>query len=166
MALRSVLGSLPVLDTREQGRSCEFAMGVRNKMVLVVDDDDGTRFVLSRALQNIGCRVVMTEDGADVADLVAQHRFDLLVIDLYMPGMNGFELLRQIRRPRTGLLPVARTDPSVGVVVVSGEGHPASMANAKALGADAYLVKPVDVDELERTVTSLLAPSRQTLPRP
>lgn len=133
-------------------------MGARNKTVLVVDDDESIRFVLSRSLQNIGCRVITAEDGADVPDLVVKHRFDLLVIDLYMPGMNGFEVLRQIRRPPTGFLPAARTHPAVGVLVVSAESHPASMANARALGADAYLVKPVDVDVFEQTVTKLLAP--------
>ena len=127
-----------------------------NRRALVVDDDDSTRFVLSRALAGLGFHVSAAPDGADVPDLVWQHRFDLLVVDLYMPGMNGFELLRQIRKLDPRLLPAPRTSAAVRVLVVSGEGNPASIANAKALGADAYLVKPVDVDEFGDTVRQLL----------
>jgi CheY-like chemotaxis protein len=134
---------------------------------LVVDDDDGTRFVLCGALENMGFDVVAADDGAAVPDLIAGSRFDLVVMDLYMPGMNGFELLRQIRRPHAGFLPLPRTPPDVRVLVVSGEGHQASIAHAEALGADRYLVKPVDVDFFEQTVRGLLAPqpaSRGTSP--
>ena len=129
------------------------------KSALIVDDDESTRFVLSHALDVLGLQVVVAEDGAEVPDLMADQRFDLLVIDLYMPGMNGFELLRRIRRPAPGFLPVPQTSSAVRVVVVSGESHSASIANAKALGADAYLVKPVDIDELHRTVRALLRPA-------
>jgi len=125
--------------------------------VLVVDDDDSTRWVLSQALEDLGMHVTRAEDGADVAELTAGTHFDLLILDLYMPGMNGFEVLRQIRQPDPGFLPAPRTSPTVPVVVVSGESAPASIANAKARGANAYLVKPLDIDTLETTVRQLLA---------
>src|SRR5262249_7716790 len=123
-----------------------------SKKVLVVDDDGGTRFVFARALEDLGCHVIVADDGADVPELIATEDFDLLVIDLSMPGMNGFELLRRLRRPVSGLLPAPRTSPAVRVLVVSAEGHPASIANARALGADDYLVKPVDMDQFDRAV--------------
>jgi two-component system, NtrC family, nitrogen regulation response regulator GlnG len=126
------------------------------KLGLVVDDDDSTRFVLSRALKELGFSVIAAEDGAEVPELIASHRFDLLVLDLYMPGMNGFELLRRVRRPDPGFLPLPRTPAGVRVLVVSGESHPASIANAKALGADGYLVKPIDVEVFDETVRKLL----------
>jgi adenylate cyclase len=126
------------------------------KRVLVVDDDPSSQFVLSRTLEALGHRVAVAEDGAVVPELIAQHPFDLLVVDLYMPGMNGFELLRRIRAPDPGFLPVPRTPPSVRVLVVSGEGNAASIANARRLGADGYLVKPVDVDEFEEMIRTLL----------
>ncbi len=126
------------------------------KTVLVVDDDDSTRFVLSRALEGLGIAVIRADDGADVAELVAANHFDLLVVDLYMPGMNGFEVLRRLRQPDPGFLPAPRTSPQVPVLVISGESHPASIANAKARGADAYLVKPLDIDTFENTVRELL----------
>ena len=131
----------------------------RGKTVLVVDDDDSTRFVLSSVLEGLGIEVMRADDGADVGELVAANRFDLLVVDLYMPGMNGFEVLRRVRQPDPGFLPAPRTSPQVPVLVISGESHPASIANAKARGADAYLIKPIDIDTFEVTVRRLLGDS-------
>ncbi len=114
------------------------------------------RFVLSRALEEMGVDVEVHEDGADVPAAIAERHFDLIVTDLYMAGMNGFELLRRIRRPQDGLLGGGPTSAAVPVVVVSGESDAASMANARARGATEYLTKPVDLEIFERTVRSLL----------
>lgn len=124
---------------------------------LVVDDDPATRFVIIETLGDLGFDVVAAEDGSDAPDLMAGQHFDLLVVDLYMPGMNGFELLRQVRRDLPGLRPAQVTSSSVPIVIVSGEAQAASIANAKRLGASAYLVKPVDIDDLTATVRSVLA---------
>jgi CheY-like chemotaxis protein len=133
------------------------------KRVLVVDDDDSSRFVISRTVTNLGCRVTVADDGSAVPELLRDQQFDLLILDLYMPGMNGFEVLRQIRQGDLGPTPVTGAHSSARVLVVSGESYPGSMANARALGADEYLVKPVDVDLLEQTVQRLL---RRTSERP
>lgn len=125
--------------------------------VLLVDDDESMRFVLSRALMDLGADVEVLDDGAGVPELIAARHFDLVVIDLYMTGMNGFEVLRRVRRPETGPLAGGPTAADVPVLVVSGEGDSASMANAKARGANDYLVKPVDLTLFEHTVRSLLA---------
>jgi CheY-like chemotaxis protein len=131
-------------------------LSVQRKTVLVVDDDASSRFVLSKALEGLGCRAVVAEDGVDVPELVAKERFDLLVLDLYMPGMNGFELVRRLRKPTAGLLPAPRTSSDVPVVIVSGESDPDSLANIKALGADYHLSKPIDLTEFEDCVRAAL----------
>jgi CheY-like chemotaxis protein len=136
--------------------------GMRGQ-VLIVDDDDSNRFVLRRTLERLGLDVIAADDGADVPDLIGREHFDLLVLDLYMPCMNGFEVLRQVRRRDPGLLPRPRTLSTVPVLVVSGETHPASVSNAKALGADDYVRKPLDVDVFERVVRRLLRRTRDTL---
>ena len=89
---------------------------------------------------------------------MATKHFDLVVLDLYMAGMNGFEVLRRMRQPETGLLPAPLTSSTVPVLVISGESNPASIANAKARGADAYLIKPLDLDTFEAAVRELLEP--------
>lgn len=124
---------------------------------LVVDDDASIRFVLTKTLEGLGIEVTAVDDGAEVLPLVARRHFDLLVIDLYMPGMNGFEVLRRIRHTDPGLLPRPRTDPGVPILVVSAESEAATMANAQRLGASAQLPKPVDIDTFEATVRRLLA---------
>jgi len=129
---------------------------VMRRTVLVVDDDESTRFVLSRVIEDLGCAVVAVDDGAVVADLVAHQRFDLVVLDLHMPGMNGFEVLRQLHGP-DGWMGDGRTAPTPApVVVVSAETYPASVAHARRLGAAAYLGKPVDLGLLEYTARQLL----------
>jgi len=124
--------------------------------VLVVDDDESTRFVLVRVMEDLGCLVVGIDDGAEVADRVAHHRFDLVVLDLRMPGMNGFEVLRYLRGPDAGTGHRTATAAPPPVVVVSGETYPASIAHARRLGAAAYLGKPVDLGLLEYTARQLL----------
>lgn len=123
---------------------------------LLVDDDASIRFVLGRALEGLGIRVTAVDDGAEVMPLICGHHFDLLVIDLYMPGMNGFEVLRQVRRMLPGLLPAPRTSRDVPVLVVSGEIEVESVDNARQLGATAQLPKPVDIDAFEAEVRRLV----------
>lgn len=124
--------------------------------ILLVDDDESMRFVLSNALRNLGARVTVLEDGAEVPEAVASRHYDLVVMDLYMGGMNGFEVLRRLRKPEEGRLGGGPTSCDVPVVVVSGETDAASVANARARGANEYLFKPVDLGQLETTVRDLL----------
>ena len=128
----------------------------RGKSVLVVDDDPSVRFVVSRTIERLGCQVCAVEDGAEVPEVVSAQVFNLLVIDLYMPGMNGFEVLRQLRRRDPHLLPAPKTPSNVRVLVLSSESNAASIEHARAAGADAYLTKPFDVDDLAAQVRSLL----------
>ncbi len=136
-------------------------MSVPKAHILVVDDDASTRFVLSRILEGLGYHVRVAEDGVEVPEMIAKERFDLLVIDLYMPGMNGFELLRQIRKPQAGLLPAPRTPSDVPIVVVSGECAPDSIANVKSLGADRHIPKPVDLHRFEGEIRAALRAHRE-----
>jgi len=129
---------------------------VEHARILLVDDDASMRFVLSSALRELGARVTVLEDGAEVPEAVASHHFDLVVMDLYMGGMNGFEVLRRLRRPEEGRLGGGPTACDVPVVVVSGETDSASVANAKARGANEFLSKPVDLALLESTIRNLL----------
>lgn len=130
---------------------------MNGKRVLVADDDPSVRFVVSRTIERLGCRVDVVEDGADVPDAVSDEKFNLLVIDLYMPGMNGFEVLRQLRERDPRLLPLRKTPANVRILVLSGESNAASIEHARAAGADAYLTKPFDVDELADQVRLLLS---------
>jgi two-component system nitrogen regulation response regulator GlnG len=130
---------------------------LNHKRVLVADDDESVRFVVSRTIQGLGCRVRVVEDGADVPDAVLDEPFHRLVLDLYMPGMNGFEVLRQLRHRDPDLLPTPKTPRDVRVLVISSESNAASIEHARAAGADAYITKPFDIDDLAERVRLLLS---------
>jgi len=117
------------------------------------------RFVLSQALREMGAAVEVLDDGAAVPEVVALRHFDLVVVDLYMTGMNGFEVLRRLRKPEDGRLGGGPTSANVPVLVVSGESDAASIANARARGANDFLGKPVDLMQFEEAVRRLLARS-------
>lgn len=132
-----------------------------SKRVLVVDDDPSIRLVLEHALASDGYHVTTCDDGTEVSELIASNRYDLIVLDLYMPGMNGFEVLRQLREPASGMLPARRTASSVKVLVISAHSDEATTAFVVKQGADASLAKPFDLTELLQTARSLLAPRKK-----
>jgi DNA-binding response OmpR family regulator len=122
---------------------------------LIVDDDRSVRFVLRQALKQQGWATHEVDDGAIVEDELETTHFDLLLLDLYMPGMNGFEVLRRIRQPHHGLRPLWRTPADVGIVVLSGAAGRDGLSFAAKLGADVCLQKPFDIGELLAAVRGL-----------
>ena len=120
-----------------------------------MDDDRSVRFVLRQALSGQGWQVEEADDGALVEDRLEAMRYDLLMLDLYMPGMNGYEVLRRIRQPHAGLLPVWRTPHTVGIVVLSGAADRDGLTFAAKLGADAVLRKPFEIGDVLAAVKAI-----------
>jgi CheY-like chemotaxis protein len=125
---------------------------------LIVDDDQSVRFVLRRALQDGGWTVREVDDGSVVEEELEQRRYDLLLLDLYMPGMNGFEVLRRIRQPHAGVLPLWKTPPTVGIVVLSGAAAGDALRFASRLGADACVRKPFEIDDVLAAIRGISRP--------
>ncbi len=118
---------------------------------MVVDDERSVRVVLSDLLALDGWDVVAVDDGAEVEDRLTEERFDLIILDLQMPGMNGFEVLRMVRRnPATHLH--WKTPPDVRVVALTGAGNPEALAFAKRVGADVTLTKPFDLEDVRQAL--------------
>jgi CheY-like chemotaxis protein len=69
--------------------------------VLVVDDNEMNRDMLSRRLQRQGCEVMVAEDGFSALEMLQKHPFDLVLLDIMMPKMNGYEVLEKMRAIRT-----------------------------------------------------------------
>lgn len=124
---------------------------------LIIDDDQSIRFVLRNALTQSGWSVSEIDDGSEAEDRLAKERFDLVVLDLYMPGMNGYEVLRRLRRHPEKLSPAWKTPSDVRVLVISGEAGVDGLAFAERIGADACLSKPFDVSEVQRRAAELWA---------
>ena len=117
--------------------------------VLYVDDDRVNALLFSEACRFAsGVDVQTADSGSDALELVSHWRPDLLVIDLHLPDIPGEEVLRRLRGDaRTARIPI---------VVVSADATPQSLDRLRAAGADAYLTKPLDVDEFLRVVETFL----------
>ena len=119
-----------------------------NELILVVDDDPDQRRLMERVLHGAGYRVLTAPDGeAGIATLGAV-RPALVVLDVMMPKMNGFQTCRALRQlPEGAKLPV---------VMLTSKDQPADRFWAEEVGADAYLQKPVDVSLLLKTIAERL----------
>jgi CheY-like chemotaxis protein len=116
--------------------------------VLVVDDSISVRRVASRRLQILGLEVEEVSNGVEALGKLSTRHYSMVLTDLEMPRMDGFELLAEMRRsPALAALPV---------IVASTESRPATRRRALALGARAFLAKPIDQDELARVAGALL----------
>lgn len=122
---------------------------------LIVDDEQSVRFVLHRALRERGWEVEEVDDGSLVEERLERQRYDLLLLDLYMPGMNGFEVLRRVRQPLAGMLPLWKTPPDVRIIVLSGAAGRSGLSFAARLGANACLRKPFELMDLIAAVRAV-----------
>jgi PAS domain S-box-containing protein len=117
--------------------------------LLVVDDDDTNRNLLSRLFESHGFHVDTAASGADALEHVAAQRTDLVLLDMNMPGLTGFDVLREIRATYTpGMLPV---------VMVTGFGESRSLVEAMELGANDYVTKPIDFPVVLARIKTQLA---------
>jgi DNA-binding response OmpR family regulator len=116
--------------------------------ILVVDDELETVELVRAAFKRRGCNVIGAMNGYDGLRLAREHRPAVILIDLMLPGINGFELCRQLRiDPLTLHIPQ---------VILSARESPIDQAEALAAGADRYLVKPVGIKMLVGLVESLI----------
>ncbi|HVM97809.1 MAG TPA: response regulator [Candidatus Acidoferrales bacterium] len=109
--------------------------------VLIADDDALTRDALARTLRRAGLHVRTASDGSDVEDDLEREPADILVLDLQMPGKNGFEVIRSLKSRYNPDIHNPRVAPKI--IVVSGRDEPDTEQFARHLGADAYAVKPL-----------------------
>jgi two-component system KDP operon response regulator KdpE len=113
--------------------------------ILVVDDEAPMRRLLSSNLSASGYRVQSAADGVEALKLIEEHPFDLLLLDVNMPGPNGLQVLQTVRSSRT-----------TPILIVSGRRRERDIVEALDLGADDYLMKPFGLAELLARVKALL----------
>jgi type II secretory ATPase GspE/PulE/Tfp pilus assembly ATPase PilB-like protein/ActR/RegA family two-component response regulator len=118
--------------------------------VLVVDDDAADRLIVNSVLKGIGFEVIEAPDGAAAKAMIesGDEDFSMVLMDLYMPGVNGFELLRSIRQ--------SLSTQSLPVVVLTASSNPRDELEVLEAGADDFLLKPVVADRLEARVRAVL----------
>ena len=118
---------------------------MRKHLILVVDDEPAIRRLVRAKLQADGYAVVLAERGEEALRLLEDERPDLVVLDLMMPGMDGFEALRRIRA--LGQLPV---------IMLTARAGDADKLRGLEGGADDYVTKPFNPDELAARVAAVL----------
>ncbi len=117
--------------------------------ILVVDDNVATRYSVRRVLEHHGFQVDEAGTGGQGLERLSTEAFDALILDVNLPDMSGFDLVRQLREsPRTSLLPVVHVS---AASIATGD-----MITGLNAGADAYLIHPVDHDVLLATLRTLL----------
>jgi len=122
-------------------------------MIVVAENDDGTRTVLASALARSGYDVASVTDGQLVLSTLASGKVGLLILDLRMPGMNGWEVLRRLKESQAPGSPPTTRPP---VIVISAQSDPETQRFATRLGAAAFLAKPIDLHDLGHTVRRVL----------
>ena len=114
--------------------------------VLLVEDAPDVQLIVADLLQGHGHRIVVTGDGNEALRLVTEQRFDLMILDLMLPGQSGFEVCRTAReRGFDG-----------GILMLTARAHVDDRIEGLSTGADDYLIKPFDSRELLARASALL----------
>ncbi len=121
------------------------------KRIMLVDDDEHIRDVLMHAVRSKGYDVVLAESGSDALEMIKAEPPDLIVLDINMPGMNGFEVLSHIKK-----MPMTKDVPIIVFSALGSLVHPSVHIN----GVSRFLVKgEVRLTELTDVIGKLLADS-------
>ncbi len=126
---------------------------MRKRLILVVDDEPAIVRLVRAKLQADGYAVVTADRGAEAVDLLDTERPDLVILDLMMPGVDGFETLRRMRRFAT-----------TPVIMLTARGSDTDKLRGFESGADDYLTKPFNPDELAARVAAVLRRSEGATP--
>jgi|SRR5688572_13997940 len=118
-----------------------------NGLIAVVDDEESVRKALQRLIRSAGFDVETFSSGADFLTSMQHHEPACVVLDLHMPGVNGFDVQDELNQARVRL----------PVVVLTGHDTPNARTRVMSRGAAAYLCKPVDESLLMRAINEALA---------
>jgi Response regulators consisting of a CheY-like receiver domain and a winged-helix DNA-binding domain len=114
--------------------------------VMVIEDDEVTRRLTCQVLRRGGYDPIPASDGVEALELMDRYHVDLFLLDIMMPGMDGFEFIRAVRGSRF----------ETPILMTTAKGSLSDKREAFSAGADDYMVKPIDEEELLLRVSALL----------
>jgi heavy metal response regulator len=115
------------------------------KILLVEDDRSISRFI-AKGLKEKGCVVDVSHDGEEGLQLILNQSYDLVILDILLPGLNGYEILKAMRERKVG----------TPVICLTAKGEQEDIVQGLELGADDYLVKPFSFAELQARISAVL----------
>src|SRR6202041_2012640 len=120
-------------------------MATASPNILVVEDDRETRTLIAKYLRNNDCNVTTANDGREMARAMADHRVDLLILDVMLPGEDGLSLCRKVR-----------AESQVPIIMLTARGEDVDRILGLEMGADDYLAKPFNPRELLARIKAVL----------
>ena len=118
----------------------------KNKQILLIDDDEPLRALVTEYLKGYGFTVSTLPDGVRAVETVAAHPPDLIILDVMMPGPDGFEVLQKLRMHT-----------QVPVIMLTAKGHQLAQFEAAQTGAEVFLTKPFSPRQLLEEAKRLIA---------
>lgn len=106
-------------------------------LVILVDDDSSIRWVLSKALQNAGFKVMAADNGQSALNILEKHQASILITDVQMPGMSGLELMETAKNRY----------PNLPVIIITANANTQMAVESHQIGAFDYLPKPFDLNQ-------------------
>ena len=150
------------IPVRKQPQSATHASGAHSTLrILVAEDDPHSRTLVSNILAREGYSVTLAGDGREAVDLSAQGDFDLILMDLQMPNMSGFEAVGEIRKRERD------TNTRVPIVALTAHAMAGDRERCLVAGMDDYMSKPIRPRDLLAKVTSVTSsgPVRGSVPQ-
>src|SRR5215831_11220880 len=136
-------------DAAEEAKTPEHREKVRGKRILIVEDDLLSMTLLSDFLNAHGYTVLKTPEGLEAINLARHEQPDLILMDIRLPGISGFDVTRLLKQDnQTKVIPI---------IAVTAFATPGDETKALESGCAAYITKPVNVDELLRTIEFFLS---------
>lgn len=117
--------------------------------ILIAEDEPDIRELIRLALQFNGYEVISASDGAEAVELASNNSFDLIMLDVRMPRLTGYEACRQLRK--------MESTKDVPIVFLSAKGQEAEVDEGLEAGADRYILKPFAPIELANEIKQILA---------
>ena len=117
------------------------------KPILLIEDEHALAGALAAVCRRLGSEPTVTPSGRRGLDAIAAGEFGLVILDIGLPDMSGIDVLTEIRK----------SDPHLPVVIITAHGNLPNAVAAKRLGAAAYLLKPLDLREVQETLAQVLS---------
>ena len=124
----------------------------KRPIIMLADDDIEIRRILVRALNHLDAEILEASDGEEALETIIQRQPDLVILDVMMPTLSGWELCKYIRsKPNLE---------HIAVLMLTAIGRTVNEMTSPLYGADAYMDKPFDIQEVLETVNNLLTEAR------